>query len=74
MHRQLLYKLMAYKLVVFLSFTEQTWNILKTTVVVTFNIYNPLNLFVHKKRNLFNVDIFGNSGGGYGLLLWAPLK
>lgn len=46
------------KCVVLLSFIEQTQNNSKNTVAIMFNIYNPFNVFVYKKRHLINMGHF----------------
>lgn len=54
MDLQLFDKMLMDKCMILHSFIEQSRNNLKIAVIVTFNIYDPFNVFVHKKRHLVN--------------------
>lgn len=58
MRRQLFKNLLADKKLILLSSTEQVEYSPVTSITISINIYNPLNVFVHKKQHFFNVDYF----------------
>lgn len=73
MWRQLFQKLLADKRVIILSSIEQAKYDMIASITITLNIYNPLNIFVHKNDISSMKMIFDFDSEGGGLLMRAPL-